>query len=204
MQSKVVPDQAIEPMEIDQDIRAHSETAFDIDRTLVDRVAADLMHFIGSVRIVPHEENGRVVGMKLYGVRFRELLGKLGVQNGDLIRTINGIDVADPNGARGIRAVAHHESSVGRDRASRRTADARVPRALIVTSDGERLAVATDADAVLEGDVRTRPCTTRPDAILNGPASVTPGRVVRSIRARPPWIMKSWEVDVAFTRALAK
>ena len=52
-----------------------------------------------SARVVPHEENGRVVGVKLYGIRRSSLLGKLGIQNGDMLRTINGFDMSAPDSA---------------------------------------------------------------------------------------------------------
>ena len=52
-----------------------------------------------SARIVPHEENGQVVGVKLYGIRRNSLLGKLGLQNGDLLRTINGFEMSSPDTA---------------------------------------------------------------------------------------------------------
>ncbi|MEM9863534.1 MAG: type II secretion system protein GspC [Myxococcota bacterium] len=52
-----------------------------------------------SVHVLPHEENGRVVGIKVYGIRRDQLLGRLGIQNGDLVRTINGYDLSSPDAA---------------------------------------------------------------------------------------------------------
>jgi len=49
--------------------------------------------------VVPHEENGHVVGVKVYGIRKSSLFGKLGLQNGDLLRTINGFDMGSPDSA---------------------------------------------------------------------------------------------------------
>jgi general secretion pathway protein C len=48
---------------------------------------------------VPHEQDGKVVGVKLYGIRRKSLLGSLGLQNGDLLRTINGFDMSSPDTA---------------------------------------------------------------------------------------------------------
>jgi general secretion pathway protein C len=39
------------------------------------------------------------VGVKLYGIRKSSLFGKLGLQNGDLLRTINGFDMGSPDSA---------------------------------------------------------------------------------------------------------
>jgi general secretion pathway protein C len=40
---------------------------------------------------MPHEENGEVIGFKVYGIRRDSLFGKLGLENGDLIQSINDI-----------------------------------------------------------------------------------------------------------------
>lgn len=76
-----------------------SDTDFNISRGLVDKVLLDQAALMRTARVVPHEVNGQVVGVKLYGVRRNSLLGKLGLQNGDLLRTINGYDMSRPDSA---------------------------------------------------------------------------------------------------------
>jgi general secretion pathway protein C len=76
-----------------------SDTNFTIDRSLVDRVLENQAELMRTARVIPHEENGRTVGVKLYGIRRNSLLGRLGVQNGDMLRTINGYDMASPDSA---------------------------------------------------------------------------------------------------------
>jgi general secretion pathway protein C len=44
---------------------------------------------------VPQEKSGA----KLYGIQRGSLLGKLGIQNGDTLRTINGFDMSSPDSA---------------------------------------------------------------------------------------------------------
>jgi general secretion pathway protein C len=50
-------------------------------------------------RIVPEQENGKVAGIRLFGVRPDTLLGVLGMENGDRLQTINGFDMASPEKA---------------------------------------------------------------------------------------------------------
>jgi general secretion pathway protein C len=69
------------------------EENYTVTRDVFDKVLADSSGLTGLARGIPHEENGKVVGMKLYGIRRTALLGRLGVQNGDMIRTVNGFDV---------------------------------------------------------------------------------------------------------------
>jgi general secretion pathway protein C len=85
--------------ELDQGIKAEGETKFTVQRSFVDRVLQNQAEIMRSARIVPHEENGQVVGVKLYGIRRNSLLGKLGLQNGDLLRTINGFNMSSPDTA---------------------------------------------------------------------------------------------------------
>jgi len=94
---------AAEPAKADGDaeggIRQQSETKYQVQRSLVDKLLSNQAELMRSARVVPHEENGRVVGVKLYGIRRSSLLGKLGIQNGDMLRTINGFDMTSPDSA---------------------------------------------------------------------------------------------------------
>jgi general secretion pathway protein C len=85
--------------ELDQGIKQQSETKYTVKRSLVDKLLQNQAELMRSARVVPHEENGRVVGVKLYGIRKSSLLGKLGLQNGDMLRTINGFDMGSPDSA---------------------------------------------------------------------------------------------------------
>ncbi|MFO0712012.1 MAG: type II secretion system protein GspC [Sandaracinus sp.] len=83
--------------DLDANIHQVSETSYTINRTLVDRLLANQAALMSAARVIPHEEDGRTVGMKIYGIRRSSLLGRLGVQNGDMLRTVNGFDLTDPN-----------------------------------------------------------------------------------------------------------
>ncbi len=48
-------------------------------------------------RVIPHTEDGKAMGLKLYGIRRASLPGLLGFQNGDRLETVNGISVATPD-----------------------------------------------------------------------------------------------------------
>lgn len=95
----VTTDGAISQEELTKGIQQASETKFTVQRSLVDKVLANQAEIMRSARIVPHEQNGQVLGVKLYGIRRNSLLGMLGLQNGDLLRTINGYDMSSPDSA---------------------------------------------------------------------------------------------------------
>ena len=52
-----------------------------------------------SARVVPHMEEGVVVGMRVFGIRTNSLFAKLGLMNGDLVRAIDAYPLTDPNNA---------------------------------------------------------------------------------------------------------
>lgn len=80
--------------EMAQGIEKHSDTSYSVNRDIFERVLASPDNISGLARTIAHEENGRVVGSRLYGIRRNALLGRLGVQNGDMLRTINGFEIA--------------------------------------------------------------------------------------------------------------
>lgn len=90
---------AIAAADLDRGIQRVSDTEFGISRSLVDRVLENRGALMRTARVVPHEVGGRVVGVKLYGIRRNSLLGRVGIENGDVLRSINGYDMSDPNSA---------------------------------------------------------------------------------------------------------
>ncbi|MEM7433870.1 MAG: type II secretion system protein GspC [Myxococcota bacterium] len=85
--------------DLSEGIEKISDTQFNIQRSMVDKVLANQGAIMKTARVIPHEEDGRIVGMKLYGIRRTSLLGKLGIRNGDMLRTINGFDMTSPDTA---------------------------------------------------------------------------------------------------------
>ncbi len=85
--------------ELAQGITQSGDTQYNVSRTLLDKALSNQGELMRAARIIPYEENGRVIGMKVAGVRRKSLLGRLGVQNGDVLRTINGFDLSSPDSA---------------------------------------------------------------------------------------------------------
>ena len=90
---------AMDQAELDRGITRVNERQYTIQRSLVDRLLSNQAALMRTARVIPHEEGGRTVGVKLYGIRRSSLLGRLGIQNGDMLRTINGYDMTAPDSA---------------------------------------------------------------------------------------------------------
>jgi general secretion pathway protein C len=87
------------PAEISSKIQKVSANEFNVDRQVVDKILENQAELMRSARIVPEQENGKVVGIRLFGIRPDTLLGTLGLENGDRLQTINGFDMASPEKA---------------------------------------------------------------------------------------------------------
>ena len=91
--------EGLDPASLEAGIDQISEREYAIDRGLVNQLLANQAALMRTARVIPHEEGGQVVGVKLYGIRRSSLLGRLGIQNGDMLRTINGYDMTAPDSA---------------------------------------------------------------------------------------------------------
>lgn len=87
------------PDEIADKIQKVSDTEFNVDRAVVDNILENQASLMRSARIVPEQKNGKVVGIRLFGVRSDTLLGKLGLKNGDRLESINDFDMTSPEKA---------------------------------------------------------------------------------------------------------
>jgi general secretion pathway protein C len=80
-------------------IQKVSANEYNIDRGVVDKILENQAELMRQARIVPEQENGKTVGIRLFGIRPDTLLGTLGMENGDRLQTINGFDMASPEKA---------------------------------------------------------------------------------------------------------
>lgn len=87
------------PKDITDRIQKVSDTEFHVDRAVVDNILEHQAELMKQARIVPEQKDGKVVGIRLFGIRPDTLLGKLGLQNGDRLEAINGFEMASPEKA---------------------------------------------------------------------------------------------------------
>ncbi len=85
--------------DIKKGIQRVGPNEFNVDRGVVDKILENQAELMRQARIVPEQENGKVVGIRLFGVRQDTLLGTLGMENGDRLQTINGFDMTSPEKA---------------------------------------------------------------------------------------------------------
>jgi len=64
-----------------------------VERSVVDQALANPTKFARSVRVRPYKKNGEVVGFRLRRVKKGSPIEMLGAQKGDVIHSVNGVDL---------------------------------------------------------------------------------------------------------------
>lgn len=77
-------------------IKALDGNNYEVPRSEVDRAINNLNDLAMQARLVPAFKDGAPEGFKLFSIRPDSLYSKIGIQNGDVITRINGLDMNDP------------------------------------------------------------------------------------------------------------
>ncbi len=80
-------------------IRKLSDNEYEIERSAIDQILDNQLELTKNVRLVPESKDGKAVGIRLFGIRAGSLPALLGLQNGDLLQSINGFSMASPESA---------------------------------------------------------------------------------------------------------
>lgn len=97
--SRPVGSDAPKPQVLGAGIRALSENEYEVPRAEIDRTLSNLNDVAMQARIVPAFKDGVAQGFKLFSIRPDSIYSKIGVQNGDVIKRINGYDMNSPEKA---------------------------------------------------------------------------------------------------------
>jgi len=81
------------------DVRQLSDNQYVVSKQTINENLSDLSKLATQARIVPSFKNGVANGFKLFSIVPDSLYAKIGVQNGDVIRRINGYEMNSPDKA---------------------------------------------------------------------------------------------------------
>lgn len=93
-------------------IHAVGENEYEVPRAEIDKSLANLNDIAMQARIVPAFKDGVSQGFKLFSIRPDSLYTKIGIQNGDVIKRINGYDLNSPEKALEVYAKLKEASRV--------------------------------------------------------------------------------------------
>jgi len=80
-------------------IKRIDDRHFQIERSTVNNALGNLNDLAMQARIVPSFKNGQANGFKLFSIKPDSLYSQIGIQNGDVIQRINGLDINSPDKA---------------------------------------------------------------------------------------------------------
>jgi general secretion pathway protein C len=108
--------------EMDRGIKKVSENQYELTRAVLESVLGNMNLLSRSARIVPEIRDGRAAGFRLYSVRPEGPFAKIGMQNGDVISSINGLEITSPEKALEVYAKLKSAShlSIGLERNGQR------------------------------------------------------------------------------------
>ncbi|MBX3187674.1 MAG: general secretion pathway protein GspC [Labilithrix sp.] len=93
--ARAATDRSAFDVEIASKIVKSGTSEYTIDRATLDRILEAQTELM-KAKVVPEKEGGRVVGVRVYGVRPGSVLSMLGIENGDRLETLNGWEMGDP------------------------------------------------------------------------------------------------------------
>ena len=85
--------------EMEKGIKKTSENSYEIQRGTVDSLLGNMALLSRAARIVPEVRDGKNAGFRLFSVKPDGPFGKIGLQNGDVINAINGMEMTSPDNA---------------------------------------------------------------------------------------------------------
>lgn len=72
---------------------------YEVHHTTLDQLLEDQAELMRCARIVPEQRNGKMAGVRIFGVRPGTLMYALGFENGDMLVRVNGFDITAPEKA---------------------------------------------------------------------------------------------------------
>ena len=85
--------------EMEKGIKKLSEHGYEVQRGTVDSLLGNMAVLSRAARIVPEVRDGKAAGFRLFSVKSDGPFAKIGLQNGDVIYAINGLEMTSPDKA---------------------------------------------------------------------------------------------------------
>ncbi len=83
----------------DDGIAKSGDGHFVVDKSVIDTAFSNWGQMMRGARIMPHFEKGKITGFKVSRIRADSLYKKIGLENGDILHRINGIEFQGPEDA---------------------------------------------------------------------------------------------------------
>ena len=88
------------------------ENEYTVEEAELDRALENLPMLLTQARAVPYFKEGRAVGLRLFAIKTGSLFEKIGLQNGDILKSVNGSSLADLSQAMQLFQKLKEEKSI--------------------------------------------------------------------------------------------
>jgi general secretion pathway protein C len=85
--------------ELDKGIKKVGENRYEVQHSTLDALLGNMGALSRAARIVPEMRDGKSIGFRLFSIKPDGPFGKIGLQNGDVISAINGLEMNSPDKA---------------------------------------------------------------------------------------------------------
>ena len=96
-------------------IRKTGDDKFVIDRRELEKTVANLNEVFTQARAVPYFQDGKTVGFRVFAIKPGSVFEKIGLQNGDIINRVNGVEINDPTKAISLFTELQNEGHIALD-----------------------------------------------------------------------------------------
>lgn len=96
-------------------IRKTADDKFVIDRRELEKTVANLNEVFTQARAVPYFEEGKTIGFRVFAIKPGSVFEKIGLQNGDVIQRVNGVELTDPTKAISLFTELQNEGHIAVD-----------------------------------------------------------------------------------------
>ncbi len=92
--SQVMP--TVAPPAAANNVRQAGKNRWMVDRREIENAVENLPQLLTKARIIPNFTEGKPDGFRIFAIAEESLYSKIGLQNGDILHRINGVEVKDP------------------------------------------------------------------------------------------------------------
>ena len=96
-------------------IRKTADNKFLIDRRELEQTVANINEVFTQARAVPFFQDGKTVGFRVFAIKPGSVFEKIGLQNGDVVQRVNGVELTDPTKAISLFTELQNEGHIAVD-----------------------------------------------------------------------------------------
>ena len=96
-------------------IRKTADTKSVIDRRELEKTVANINEVFTQARAVPFFQDGKTIGFRVFAIKPGSVFEKIGLQNGDVVQRVNGVELTDPTKAISLFTELQNEGHIAVD-----------------------------------------------------------------------------------------